>query len=103
MCEIRCQKMARTTPVLFPGRRKDFTVPVLPSVGGREGENGEGRSRLISDPVAGFTSAERTRRDRLSCPEAPTPDLASTPFVSLVATQLLSQLRKPCDLAREFK
>lgn len=34
---------ARTTPVLFPGRTKDFIVPVLPLVGFMVGMNGPGR------------------------------------------------------------
>jgi hypothetical protein len=82
--------MARTTPVLFPGRTKDFTRPVLPLVDCKVGKKGEGRSSSVTEPAEGFRSAARGRRR--SPLEALTSDRSSTPFVSSPAAQLLSQL-----------
>jgi len=74
-------------------------MPELPLIDCRVGKNGEGRSSSVTDPALDFESAARGRRGL----EAPTLDLASTPFVSLVAAQLLSQLNKPCDFVSKLR
>ena len=77
---------------------KDFNIPELPLIGCRVGKNGEGRSSSVTSALD-FENAARGRRGL----EAPTLDLASTPFVSLVAAQLLSQLNKPCDFVSKLR
>ncbi len=80
-----------TTPVLFPGRMKVFIMPVLPSDGGSVGKKSEGRSSCDGEPAAGFRSSARRRmRWRLELGAV----FWSTPFVVLVAIQLLAQLDK---------
>jgi hypothetical protein len=52
-------------------------MPEPPLIGCRVGKNWEGRSGSVTDSALDFESAARGRRGL----EAPTLDLASTPFV----------------------
>src|ERR1700752_2464969 len=75
----------QTTPVLFPGRIKGVIIPPLPADGGRGGKKGEGRSSCPGDTSSVFIGFARTTFLDV---------FWSTPFVVLVAAQLLSQLDK---------
>jgi hypothetical protein len=81
----------RTTPVFFPGKMNDLMTPVLPLVGVRVGRHEPGRSTAVLALAPRFLSSARARRGRLWAARPPL-DRRSTPFVSLFAAQLLTQL-----------